>query len=78
MNTGVRESFSSTLGLVLTTVGVAVGLGNIWRFPYMMGHFGGSSFLMLYLAAVVAIGIPALMTEWTLGKIYAARPGRGL
>ena len=74
MNTGVRESFSSTLGLVLTTVGVAVGLGNIWRFPYMMGHFGGSSFLMLYLAAVVAIGIPALMTEWTLGRYTQRGP----
>lgn len=63
-----RSSFSSTVGLILTTVGVAVGLGNIWRFPYMMGHFGGSSFLIIYLIAAIAIGIPALMTEWALGR----------
>ena len=74
MNSEVRESFSSTLGLILTTVGVAVGLGNIWRFPYMMGNFGGSSFLMVYLIAVVAIGIPALMTEWTLGRYTQRGP----
>lgn len=74
MSTKTRESFSSTLGLILTTVGVAVGLGNIWRFPYMMGNFGGSSFLMVYLIAVVMIGIPALMTEWTLGRYTQRGP----
>jgi len=49
-------------------VGVAVGLGNVWRFPYMVGRFGGAAFVLLYLVFVLIIGIPALMAEWTLGR----------
>jgi NSS family neurotransmitter:Na+ symporter len=52
----------------MTMIGVAVGLGNVWRFPYMVGLFGGASFVLLYLIMVVFIGIPALMAEWTLGR----------
>ncbi len=63
-----RETFSSRLTLLATMVGVAVGLGNVWRFPYMVGRFGGAAFVLLYLAFAVFIGIPALMAEWTLGR----------
>jgi NSS family neurotransmitter:Na+ symporter len=63
-----REHFASRLGTVLTMIGVAVGLGNVWRFPYMVGRFGGAAFLIIYLLIVVAIGVPALMTEWALGR----------
>lgn len=63
-----RETFGSRLGMLLTLVGAAVGLGNVWRFPYMVGKFGGASFVLFYSAAVVLIGIPALMAEWTLGR----------
>jgi len=49
-------------------VGVAVGLGNVWRFPYMMGQFGGSAFLFVYLGFVLLFAIPALMGEWALGR----------
>jgi len=49
-------------------VGVAVGLGNVWRFPYMMGSHGGSAFLFVYLAFVVLFGVPAVMGEWALGR----------
>jgi len=49
-------------------VGVAVGLGNVWRFPYMVGQFGGGAFVALYVALVLLIGVPALMAEWTLGR----------
>ena len=49
-------------------VGVAVGLGNVWRFPYMVGRFGGAAFVLLYLVFALFIGIPALMAEWTLGR----------
>ena len=66
--TNGREGFASTIGALLTMVGVAVGLGNVWRFPYMVGRFGGAAFVLVYLVAVLAIGIPALMTEWTLGR----------
>jgi NSS family neurotransmitter:Na+ symporter len=52
----------------MTMIGVAVGLGNVWRFPYMVGRFGGASFVLLYLIMVCAVGIPALMAEWTLGR----------
>ncbi|MCK4766384.1 MAG: sodium-dependent transporter [Candidatus Aminicenantes bacterium] len=63
-----RETFSSNFGLLMTMIGVAVGLGNVWRFPYMVGLFGGASFVLFYIAAVFFIGIPALMAEWTLGR----------
>ena len=49
-------------------IGVAVGLGNVWRFPYMAGKFGGAAFVLFYVIVVIFIGIPALMTEWTLGR----------
>ena len=63
-----REIFRSPLTTVLTMVGVAVGLGNVWRFPYMMGQFGGSAFLIIYLVFVVAFATPALTAEWALGR----------
>ena len=49
-------------------IGVAVGLGNVWRFPYMVGQFGGASFVAFYVLAVVTLGVPALMAEWALGR----------
>jgi NSS family neurotransmitter:Na+ symporter len=63
-----RPTFSSSITTILTMVGVAVGLGNVWRFPYMMGSYGGSAFLFVYLAFVFLIGIPAVMGEWALGR----------
>lgn len=63
-----RETFSTRFGLLMTMIGVAVGLGNIWRFPYMVGIFGGASFVLFYIAMVFIIGIPALMAEWALGR----------
>lgn len=63
-----RETFTSRLAAVVTMIGVAVGLGNVWRFPYMVGKFGGAAFVLLYIALVAAIGVPALMAEWALGR----------
>ena len=68
MRPGGRETFGSRFGLVATMIGVAVGLGNVWRFPYMVGEFGGAPFVAFYVLAVVLIGVPALMAEWTLGR----------
>lgn len=59
--------------MVLTMIGVAVGLGNVWRFPYMMGEYGGSAFLIVYLFFTLAMAIPAMMAEWALGR----ETGRG-
>ena len=63
-----RETFASNFGLLMTMIGVAVGLGAVWRFPYMVGKFGGAAFVLFYLMVVFFIGIPALMAEWTLGR----------
>lgn len=69
-----RETFSSRTRLLATMIGVAVGLGNVWRFPYMVGKFGGASFVVVYLLAVVLLGIPALMAEWSLGRTTRRGP----
>ena len=63
-----RETFTSNFGLLMTMIGVAVGLGNVWRFPYMVGKFGGAPFVAIYILAVIFLGIPALMAEWALGR----------
>jgi len=65
---GNRETFSSFFGQLMTMIGVAVGLGAVWRFPYMVGKFGGSAFVLFYLAVIFFVGIPALMCEWLLGR----------
>jgi NSS family neurotransmitter:Na+ symporter len=49
-------------------IGVSVGLGNVWRFPYMMGKFGGSAFLLVYLLFTILFAVPAVMAEWALGR----------
>ena len=66
--TPARETFGSRFGALMTMIGVAVGLGDVWRFPYMVGRFGGAAFVLLYLVLVGLIGVPALMAEWTLGR----------
>jgi len=63
-----RETFTSRLGMLATVIGVAVGLGNVWRFPYMVGQFGGAAFVLMYVVLAVVVGIPALMGEWALGR----------
>lgn len=63
-----RNTFSSSWGTILSTAGVAIGLGNIWRFPYMMGKHGGSLFLLAYLVIAITFGLPALMAEWSLAR----------
>ncbi|HRW98277.1 MAG TPA: sodium-dependent transporter [Cyclobacteriaceae bacterium] len=61
--------YTSTLTSLLTMIGVAVGLGNVWRFPYMMGSYGGSAFLAVYLGFTLLFAFPALMAEMTLGRM---------
>lgn len=69
-----RETFLAGWGTVLATAGVAIGLGNVWRFPYMMGSYGGAAFLLLYLGIVLAFGIPALVCEQALGRATRSGP----
>lgn len=63
-----RETFGSRFGTIMTMIGVAVGLGNVWRFPYMVGKFGGAAFVLFYTVVAVLIGVPALMAEYALGR----------
>ncbi len=67
-STGGRESFNSALGAVLTAAGSAVGLGNIWGFPYMTGQNGGGAFVIIYVLAVIVIGVPLMMSEFVIGN----------
>jgi NSS family neurotransmitter:Na+ symporter len=68
-----RETFASRLGTLMTIIGVAIGLGNVWRYPYMVGKFGGAAFVLFYIFVSVVIGVPALMAEFALGR--ASRRG---
>ena len=63
-----REKFSSKFLTIIVMVGAAVGLGNVWRFPYMMGAYGGGTFLLFYILFTVLIAIPAMTGELTLGR----------
>ncbi len=62
------EQWSSRLGFMLAAIGFAVGLGNIWRFPYITGEHGGGAFLFVYIACAFGIGLPLLITELTIGR----------
>lgn len=63
-----RDNFSSQLGIILAAAGSAIGIGNVWRFSYVVGMNGGGAFLLLYLICVVLVGLPLLMGELALGR----------
>ncbi|MEE8119349.1 MAG: sodium-dependent transporter [Gammaproteobacteria bacterium] len=63
-----RPQFSSRFVAILTVLGASIGLGNVWRFPYMMGKTGGSAFLAVYLLFTLLIAVPAMTAEWSLGR----------
>lgn len=71
-----RVNFGSKLGMILATAGSAVGLGNVWRFPYMTGQNGGAAFILIYIACVLVLGIPCMMNEFIIGRHGAANTGR--
>ena len=63
-----REKFSSRLGFILISAGCAIGLGNVWRFPYIVGQYGGAAFIMIYLAFLVIFGLPIMTMEFAVGR----------
>ena len=63
-----RETFSSRLGFVLISAGCAIGLGNVWRFPYITGQYGGAAFVLLYLLFLVILGLPVMVMELSVGR----------
>ncbi|MGC9343236.1 MAG: sodium-dependent transporter, partial [Bacteroidales bacterium] len=63
-----RDSFSSKFGVIAAAAGSAIGLGNIWRFPYVAGENGGAAFLFIYLLSIVVIGVPVMLSEFVIGR----------
>lgn len=63
-----RANFGSKVGIVLATAGSAVGLGNVWRFPFMAGHNGGAVFMLVYLGCILLLGIPGMVSEFIVGR----------
>ncbi len=66
--------WSSSRGFLLATIGSAIGLGNIWRFSYLAGENGGGAFILIYLLAIVLIGLPVMLAEFALGRAGGADP----
>lgn len=71
-----RASFGSKIGMVLATAGGAVGLGNVWRFPYMAGENGGAAFIIIYIACVLLLGMPCMLSEFIIGRHAASNTAR--
>lgn len=63
-----REKFSSRMGFILISAGCAIGLGNVWRFPYIVGQYGGAAFVLLYLIFLVVLGLPIVVMEFSVGR----------
>ena len=71
-----RGNFGSKLGIVLATAGSAVGLGNVWRFPYMAGQDGGAAFILIYIGCIVVLGMPGMISEFIVGRHAQANAAR--
>ena len=71
-----REQWNTKAGFIIAAIGSAVGLGNLWRFPYIAASNGGGAFVFPYLFAIITAGIPILILEYTMGKTYqSGAPG---
>lgn len=71
---GQRDSFSTNFGAIAAIAGSAIGLGNIWRFPYVTGENGGGAFLFIYLIFIVSIGVPVMISEFIIGRSTQRNP----
>ena len=71
-----RAKFGSKLGMTLATAGGAVGLGNVWRFPYMTGQNGGAAFILIYIGCILLLGLPCMISEFIIGRHAASNTAR--
>ena len=71
-----RGVFGSKIAIVLATAGSAVGLGNVWRFPFMAGHNGGAAFILVYFGCVLLLGIPGMVSEFLIGRYAQSNAAR--
>ncbi len=69
-----RERFGSRLGFILLSAGCAIGVGNVWKFPWMAGQYGGGAFVLIYLLFLVILGLPVMVVEFSLGRASQASP----
>ena len=63
-----RENLKSRLGFILLSAGCAIGIGNVWRFPYIVGNYGGGIFVFFFMSFLALIGIPVLTIEFSIGR----------
>lgn len=71
-----RGNFGTKIGVILATAGSAVGLGNVWRFPYMTGQDGGAAFILVYLLCMLFLGLPGMISEFIIGRHSASNAAR--
>lgn len=71
-----REKLGSRLALSCSAPGCAIGIGNVWKFPYMVGQYGGGIFVLLYLFFLVVLGVPVMTIEFSLGRASQKSPVR--
>ncbi|WP_343246729.1 sodium-dependent transporter [Diplocloster hominis] len=71
-----REKFSSRLGFIFLSAGCAIGLGNVWRFPYITGKYGGGAFVLIYLFFLIILGLPIMVMEFSVGRASQKSIGR--
>ena len=69
-----RDRLGSRLGFILLSAGCAIGCGNVWKFPWMAGQYGGGAFVVVYLLFLVILGLPVMITEFALGRASQASP----
>ncbi len=73
---GDRERLNSRLGFILLSAGCAIGCGNVWKFPWMCGQYGGGGFLLIYLLCLFVLGLPVMIMEFSMGRASQASPVR--
>ena len=71
-----REHLGSRLGFILLSAGCAIGVGNVWKFPYMVGQYGGGAFVLVYLFFLIIMGVPVLTMEFSMGRAAQKSPVR--
>ena len=69
-----REHLGSRLGFILLSAGCAIGVGNVWKFPWMAGQYGGGAFVLLYLFFLLTMGVPVLTMEFAMGRAAQKSP----
>ena len=69
-----RERLSSRLGFILLSAGCAIGCGNVWKFPWMAGQYGGGGFVLIYALCLLLLGLPVMVMEFSLGRASQASP----